>query len=415
MERGALLRSLSCSTTACKRLLFSPLSSSRLFSSNLRRPRQRPKQPRAMPSAGCPLFSLPLRLGRSFSLTSIRAVSTSPSPVSRETDRRNDVAEKFGFEIISEQTIDECISTAVLYRHKKTVDKAMTFLWRTTYQGFYNLVDVYLDAVFFPKCIEDVQIFQQEGVVFNEMKGIYSQPDNILGRVTQQALFPENIYGVDSGGDPRVIPKLHLKNSSFLDHLLLGTSASPLRRILLESGLEDAIVGGGIEDELLQPKFSIGLKGVSEDDIDKVEQLITQTFKNLIEEGFTPEAVEASMNTIDFSLRENNTGSLPRGFSLMLRSIDKWIYDLNPFEPLRYEKPLQSLKARIAEQGSKAVFYPLLEKFILNNPHCVTVEMQPDLDKASRDEEDEKAILKKVKASMTEEDLAELARDTQDL
>jgi len=107
----------------------------------------------------------------------------------------------------------------------------------------------------------------------------------------------------------------------FLDHLLLGTPASPLRRILLESGLGEAIVGGGVEDELLQPQFSIGLKGVSEDNIQKVEELVMQTLKNLAEEGFATEAVEASMNTIEFSLRENNTGSFPRGLSLMLRSI----------------------------------------------------------------------------------------------
>ncbi|XP_074560044.1 presequence protease 2, chloroplastic/mitochondrial-like [Curcuma longa] len=597
MEGVALLRSLSCSATVCKRLLFSPRSSSRLFSSNLRRPR-RPQQFRPLPCAGSslwrPRLAPPLRLGRGFPISSIRAVST--SPVERESDRRNDFAEKLGFEIISEQTIDECKSTAVLYRHRKTGAEIMsvsnddenkvfgiifrtppndstgiphilehsvlcgsrkyplkepfvellkgslhTFLNAFTYpdrtcypvastntKDFYNLVDVYLDAVFFPKCVEDFQTFQQEGwhyelnhpeedisykgVVFNEMKGVYSQPDNILGRVTQQALFPENTYGVDSGGDPKVIPKLtfeefkdfhrkyyHPSNAriwfygdddpnerlrflseyldqfesssapneskilpqklfkeplrivekypagdggdlkkkhmvcvnwllsekpldletelalGFLDHLLLGTPASPLRKILLESGLGDAIVGGGIEDELLQPQFSIGLKGVSQDDIHKVEELVIETLKNLTVEGFASEAIEASMNTIEFSLRENNTGSFPRGLSLMLRSIGKWIYDLDPFEPLRYEKPLQSLKARIAEQGSKAVFSPLLEKFILNNPHRVTVEMQPDPDKASRDEADEKETLKKVKASMTEEDLAELARATQEL
>ncbi|KDO42486.1 hypothetical protein CISIN_1g0037002mg, partial [Citrus sinensis] len=123
----------------------------------------------------------------------------------------------------------------------------------------------------------------------------------------------------------------------------------------------------------------------------------------------------ASMNTIEFSLRENNTGSFPRGLSLMLRSMGKWIYDMNPFEPLKYEKPLMALKARLAEEGSKAVFSPLIEKYILNNPHCVTVEMQPDPEKASRDEAAEKEILAKVKSSMTKEDLAELARATEEL
>ncbi|KAL5982427.1 Presequence protease 2, chloroplastic/mitochondrial, partial [Asimina triloba] len=201
----------------------------------------------------------------------------------------------------------------------------------------------------------------------------------------------------------------------FLDHLLLGTPAAPLRRVLLESGLGDAIIGGGIEDELLQPQFSIGLKGVSKDDIQKVEELIIETLQKLAQEGFDSEAIESSMNTIEFSLRENNTGSFPRGLSLMLRSIGKWIYDRDPFEPLKYQEPLQSLKARIAEQGSEAVFSPLIWKFILNNPHRVMVEMQPDPEKASRDEAAEKEILQKVKASMTEEDLAELARATEEL
>jgi len=49
---------------------------------------------------------------------------------------------------------------------------------------------------------------------------------------------------------------------------------------------------------------------------------------------------------------------------------------MDPFEPLKYQKPLMDLKARIAKEGSKAVFGPLIEKFILNNSHCVTVEMQ---------------------------------------
>ncbi|CAB4290453.1 unnamed protein product [Prunus armeniaca] len=534
--------------------------------------------------------SAPNSTRRSFSSLAPRAIATpftqSPSEFSGVED---EVVEKLGFEKVSEEFIGECKSKALLFRHKKTGAQvisvsnddenkvfgmiplgfhtywnivycvgsrkyplkepfvellkgslntflnAFTYPDRTCYpvastntKDFYNLVDVYLDAVFFPKCVEDFRTFQQEGwhyelndpsedisykgVVFNEMKGVYSQPDNILGRASQQALFPDNTYGVDSGGDPKVIPKLtfeefkefhrkyyHPSNAriwfygdddpterlrilseyldmfdassspnesriqaqklfsepirisekypageggdlrkknmvclnwllsdkpldleteltlGFLDHLMLGTPASPLRKILLESGLGEAIVGGGVEDELLQPQFSIGLKGVSEDDIQKVEEVVVSTLKKLAEEGFDTDAVEASMNTIEFSLRENNTGSFPRGLSLMLRSMGKWIYDMDPFEPLKYEKPLLALKARIEAEGSKAVFSPLIEKFILNNRHQVVVEMQPDPEKASRDEEAEKQILEKVKAGMTEEDLAELARATQEL
>ena len=48
----------------------------------------------------------------------------------------------------------------------------------------------------------------------------------------------------------------------FLDFLLVGTSASPLRRALMDSGLGEAIIGGGLQGDLRQPVFSIGLKGV---------------------------------------------------------------------------------------------------------------------------------------------------------
>ncbi len=100
---------------------------------------------------------------------------------------------------------------------------AMTFPDKTAYpvasqnlQDFYNLVDVYLDAVFFPLISEDT--FQQEGwhyeaaatqaplsfkgVVFNEMKGAFSSSAAVLSKLSQQSLYPDITYGVSSGGDP---------------------------------------------------------------------------------------------------------------------------------------------------------------------------------------------------------------------
>ncbi len=55
----------------------------------------------------------------------------------------------------------------------------------------------------------------------------------------------------------------------FLNFLMLGTPASPLTKALMDSGLGEAIVGGGLEDELRQPVFSIGLKGVDPANLDK--------------------------------------------------------------------------------------------------------------------------------------------------
>jgi presequence protease len=111
----------------------------------------------------------------------------------------------------------------------KTFLNAMTYPDKTCYpvasqnvQDFYNLIDVYLDAVFYPRL--NPHIFEQEGwhyelegpdaplmfkgVVFNEMKGARSSPDNLLAEYSQQSLFPDTPYGFDSGGDPLKIPDL---------------------------------------------------------------------------------------------------------------------------------------------------------------------------------------------------------------
>ncbi|KAG0504691.1 hypothetical protein M758_N025800 [Ceratodon purpureus] len=175
------------------------------------------------------------------------------------------------------------------------------------------------------------------------------------------------------------------------------------------------MIGGGMEDELRQPQFSIGLKSVAEEDIPNTEALVFSTLKQLAEDGFSPEAVEASMNTIEFSLRENNTGSFPRGLSLMLRSMGKWLYGLDPFEPLRFAKPLEHFKERLETEGVKGVFAPLIRNFILDNPHRDTVELHPDIEKGKMEEAKEAERLASVKSSMTKEDLAELACGTEEL
>ena len=304
----------------------------------------------------------------------------------------------------------------------QTFLNAFTYPDRTCYvvasqneKDFYNLVNVYTDAVFHPRAVSDPMVHAQEGwhleldnkeepltykgVVYNEMKGVYSSSDSLLMRQSQRSVFPDNTYAVDSGGDPKVIPELsydqfvdfhskfyHPANSriffsgddnvekrleimdeylsefgpspeskpaseiqwqkkvltepirethpypagadeeethmvmvnwllndkpfthteeltvGILDHLLMGTSSSILRKNLMESGLGAAITGGGLSDELLQATFSLGLKGVKPGDAEKVEKVIYDTLEQVANEGFDEEAIAASMNTIEFGV-----------------------------------------------------------------------------------------------------------------
>lgn len=113
---------------------------------------------------------------------------------------------------------------------------AMTYADKTMYpvascneKDFHNLMDVYLDAVFFPKIYEKKEIFQQEGwryllqegsldvtgVVYNEMKGALADPESQLSGVISKAVFGETTYGFESGGDPKAI--LDLTYDKFID------------------------------------------------------------------------------------------------------------------------------------------------------------------------------------------------------
>ena len=108
---------------------------------------------------------------------------------------------------------------------------AMTFPDKTMFpvasrndKDFENLMDVYLDAVFHPRLLKDPNIFRQEGwhmelndenepitykgVVYNEMKGAYSDPETVLADLVEKAMYPDNAYSKDSGGNPEFIPDL---------------------------------------------------------------------------------------------------------------------------------------------------------------------------------------------------------------
>ena len=116
---------------------------------------------------------------------------------------------------------------------------AMTYSDKTVYpvascndKDFQNLMDVYLDAVFHPNIYAKPEIFMQEGwhyemedpdipliyngVVYNEMKGVYSSPESVVARCIGDFLFPDSVYRYDSGGDPKDIPSL--TREEYLDY-----------------------------------------------------------------------------------------------------------------------------------------------------------------------------------------------------
>ena len=418
----------------------------------------------------------------------------------------------------------------------QTFLNAFTYPDRTCYvvasqnlQDFYNLINVYADAVFHPRAVNDPNVHAQEGwhlelekkedpltykgVVYNEMKGVYSSPDSLLSRASQRSLFPDTTYGVDSGGDPTVIPDLsfeqfvefheryyhpansriyfsgddnvyerleimdeylnefdysplskeksvvpwqtksyaepkkelqyypvggntekeptHMINMNWLlndeplsrldeltlgilDHLLMGTTSSKLRKTLLESGLGEAVTGGGLSDELLQATFSVGLKGVAPAKTKDVEKLITDTLEQTAKEGFEMDDITASLNTIEFQMREFNTGSMPKGLMFMLGSMSKWLYEDSPTEPLKFEEPLRHLKDELASSGSK-IFQDAIQRYLVDNTHRSTIELAPSPTLEEENLKEEENRLAELKNGFSEKELDEIIQKTSEL
>ena len=429
----------------------------------------------------------------------------------------------------------------------QTFLNAFTYPDRTCYpvasqntKDFYSLVHVYMDAVFHPRAIHDPMVLKQEGwhyevekdaatdafgpltykgVVFNEMKGVYSSPDSLLARAASRELYPANAYSVDSGGDPLAIPALtfeefqafhreyyHPSNAriffagdddaaerlalldsylaevdvptvpldtsiavqplkqtpwraedvypvgaeagehelrddldsgletggagkhmvtlnwvlheaalsnkdrlalAILDHMLVGTTTAPLYQGLLSSGLGTAVVGGGLSDELLQASFAIGMKGVHAEDVPKVEELVLETLTTFTRDGVAEDALAASMNSIEFMLREFNTGSFPRGLSIMLTALQQWNYDRDPIEALRFESALAELKKELA--AGTPVFETLVTTMLVENGHRLTLTMAPDSALEERLEAEEGGMLAAARAELGDEGLEDVA------
>ena len=404
---------------------------------------------------------------------------------------------------------------------------AMTYPDKTMYpvaskndKDFHNLMDVYLDAVFYPRVREDAEIVMQEGwhyeledaddeltykgVVFNEMKGVYSSPDSVLERQMMRELFPDTTYGVDSGGDPDYITDLtyeefqefyrvhyHPSNSyiflygdmnieeqlaflndeylshfdaidvhtevalqapftegkvvsypysvgseepidnrtlhSFayvlpdvtpehslafevLTHALLTSPAAPLKQALVKAGIGSDISGYYL-DSIRQPMWTVQATGSNLDKQADLQRILESTLQELCDKGLDKELLEASLNSIEFALRESDFGGRPIGLAYIIRMMDNWLYDNDPLELLHYEEALANIRKGLAG----TYFEDLIRHSILNNNHKVLVSIYPERGLQERKDSEVKEHLATVKANMSSEEIEAIVEQTKRL
>ena len=396
-------------------------------------------------------------------------------------------------------------------------------------KDFYNLMDVYLDAAFFPK-LEELSFMQEghrleiegdldddldrlrliyKGVVYNEMKGAMSSPDQVMVRTIQKELYPSTTYHYNSGGDPTEIPSLsyeqlkefhrrhyHPSNAFFytygnlplaeslavientvlnkfsrttpdtevasqprwdrpregrfsypfqsneedpakkcqacvawlaadikdtfeilalalLEQILLGNSASPLRKALIDSGLGSALCDGcGFDAENRDTLFVFGLKDVEEGAAEKIEALIFQTLNDLVDKGIDRQLIESAIHQIEFHRKEITNTPYPYGIKLLMAFAGPWMHGGDPVRILKFDNDLKKLRAAMKKEP---FFENLIKKWLLTNSHRSRLTMVPDEQMEENEALRVRAELEKIKKNLSLDRLKQIQQDSEAL
>lgn len=396
-------------------------------------------------------------------------------------------------------------------------DKTMYPVASKNDKDFRNLMDVYLDAVFYPNIYKYPEIMEQEGwhyeindkgeelrykgVVYNEMQGVYSSPESLLFRGINANLFPDTPYAFDSGGNPDEIPNLtqeqfinyhkkfyHPSNSyiyiygdmdieenlkfisenylnnftkldldieiypqkpfhemketfinypisneesetdktylslnfaigdvkdrelylafDLLEDMLLETSASPLRKALIDSDIGKDVFGI-YNNGSLQTSLSIIVKNSNEDKKEIFKSVVFEALKDIIENGFDKELIEAVLNSKEFELKESDYSSYPKGLAYCEKVMNSTLYGGSPFQNLEFNQVLNKIK----QNAYNGYFEKLIEDYILNNKHSVLFMVAPEKHLSEKKLKEQREKLDEYKKSLSQEEIEKLIKE----
>lgn len=410
----------------------------------------------------------------------------------------------------------------------KTFLNAMTYPDKTIYpvasmndKDFLNLIDVYLDGVLNPRIYDSEYVFMQEGwhyhlenqtddlkyngVVYNEMKGAYSNPDEILIDTIFETLYSDTTYKYSSGGKPEEIPLLTYKdfidfhkkyyhpsnsiiyfygNLNIEKHLAylnneylrkfeynqkidnipvqkdisahtdivkyypitqqegdrekeiyaiaynVGCAGDPLLRMSFEIlekllvnypssplkiAFNDAKIGKEIEGHYETDLYYYTLMFIGRDMKDGADKkfftLLDDTLASLVKNGIDASLIDASINMYEFSIKDIDNSTIPKGLNYNLEIIDSILYGNTPQAVLAYKQNLDKIKA----SAHNGYFENMIQKYILENNHKTSVILKPKRGISEEREESIKKQLDNKKESLSAEDIKQIYDETKKL
>jgi Zn-dependent M16 (insulinase) family peptidase len=187
-----------------------------------------------------------------------------------------------------------------------------------------------------------------------------------------------------------------------LTEALLGHDGSPLARALVESGLgEDLCPLSGMDDELRETVFAVGLRGVAPENAPRVEALILGELERIAREGFPPEEIEAALLAMEFSQVEIRRSGGPFSLTWLRRSLRGWLHGAKPWDTLLFMPGFEELKRHLA--ADPRYLESLITTFLLGNPHRILVTVEPRADFKEQQERRREEELEKQEAALSAE------------
>jgi Zn-dependent M16 (insulinase) family peptidase len=189
--------------------------------------------------------------------------------------------------------------------------------------------------------------------------------------------------------------------------LLVGSSAGPLRKALIDSGLgEDLTPVSGIEGDLKQLMFSVGLRNTDSTAAPEIEKLILATLENIVSTGYDSDLIEGILHQIEFHGKEIVRGSYPYGITLMGNVFQTWLYDGDPLIDLDFPAVIEKIRKLWA--ADPRLFQKVTQKWLLDNKHRILAIMEPDHDFGEKKEKEHQEKMARLKESFTKAQLKKI-------
>ena len=191
---------------------------------------------------------------------------------------------------------------------------------------------------------------------------------------------------------------------------LVGSAAGPLRKALVESGLgEDLSPVTGLEKDIKQLAFVVGLRGTEADRVEAIESLVLDTLARLTEVGFEQDLIEGALHQVEFHGKEIHRGAYPYGITLMSLVFHTWLYDGDPLAGLNFPAMIEDIRRRWDQDPT--LFQKVLRRWFLENPHRLLSVMEPSATYQQEQETRSREILRVITAGLSPEERERIASD----